>query len=83
MFQILTLVKRLDATEVAMNKMATMIEDLAKGQSSLADATPKGISVLKIIKLDYNHFVITQKENCHSKSTQRSWLLNLKNLDGR
>lgn len=47
MFQILTLVKRLDATEGAMNKMATMIEDLAKGQSSLADATPKGISVLQ------------------------------------
>jgi len=57
MFQILTLVKRLDATEVAMNKMATMIEDLAKGQSSLADATPKGISVLKIINLYYTHFV--------------------------
>ncbi|ENN75980.1 hypothetical protein D910_08006, partial [Dendroctonus ponderosae] len=37
MFQILTLVKRLDATEVAMNKMASMIEDLAKGQSSLAE----------------------------------------------
>lgn len=83
MFQILTLVKRLDATEVAMNKMATMIEDLAKGQSSLADATPKGISVLKCIKLDKTNCVIIQIESCHSKNIQRNWLLNLKSLEGR
>ncbi|XP_030754393.1 uncharacterized protein LOC115881156 isoform X2 [Sitophilus oryzae] len=36
MFQILTLVKRLDATEEAMNKLASMMEELAKGQASLA-----------------------------------------------
>lgn len=41
MFQILTLVKRLDATEVAINKMASMIEDLAKGQSSMSAAGNK------------------------------------------
>ncbi|XP_076270897.1 uncharacterized protein LOC143202861 isoform X2 [Rhynchophorus ferrugineus] len=35
MFQILTLVKRLDATEAAMNKLASMMEDLAKGQANL------------------------------------------------
>ncbi|XP_050299473.1 uncharacterized protein LOC126738269 [Anthonomus grandis grandis] len=38
MFQILTLVKRQDASEVAINKMASMIEDLAKGQNSLVDS---------------------------------------------
>ncbi|CAG9773747.1 unnamed protein product [Ceutorhynchus assimilis] len=41
MFQILTLVKRLDATELVVTKMASMIEDLAQGQTALADSEGK------------------------------------------
>ncbi|KAL1494551.1 hypothetical protein ABEB36_010132 [Hypothenemus hampei] len=36
--QILNLVKRLDVTEVAVNKMASIIDDLAKGQNSITEA---------------------------------------------